>query len=200
MSPSQIATKRSQWLATQLRKASTLSREEELKSGLPAHVRSLLKNNRLLLFKSMLAEMSYVDVEIADLLVRGGNLVGPIPEGNVFPKHFRPNLHSVEQLTTNISMYRDHVLSSAKLSGDAELDQKLVEKSLEEVETGWAEGPLDWSELHEPYVLNRRFAIRQKGKVRCVDDYTRLPESTGHVRQERSPLYIQLMSSVVYTV
>ena len=99
-------------------------------------------------------------------------MAGPIQEGNVFPKHFRPNIHSVEQLNNNVSMYRDHVLSSAKLTGDSDLDKRLVEKSLEEVEKGWAEGPLVWSDLREPYILNRRFAIRQKGKVRCVDDYS----------------------------
>ena len=200
LSPAQIATKRKQWLSAQLRKASELSREEEkLKACLSTHVRSILKDKRLLLFKSMLTEMHYEDVEIADLLVKGGNLVGPIQEGNVFPKHFRPNIHSVEQLNNNVSMYRDHVLSSAKLTGDSDLDKRLVEKSLEEVEKGWAEGPLAWSDLREPYILNRRFAIRQKGKVRCVDDYSSSGVngtcSSGEKRCIQSMSYVEFCQS-----
>ena len=173
LSRSQLASKRSRWLSRQLEQAVLLKPQEDvLKSSMPQHIQKILAPKRLCLFKQILNEIGYIDVGVVDLLINGGNLVGPIPEGDVFPKHFRPNVHSVEQLMSNASLYRNAVLTSASLTGDEEVDKKLVEKSLDEVQQGWAQGPFDLDDIKEPFILNRRFAVRQKGKIRCVDDYS----------------------------
>ena len=55
-------------------------------------------------------------------------------------------------------------------SGSAELDDKLRERTLLEVERGWLVGPLDWDSPEEGFIVSRRFLIEQAGKMRPIDD------------------------------
>ena len=43
-------------------------------------------------------------------------------------------------------------------------------KTMEEVDCGWAIGPILMEELPSDAVVSRRFGLRQPGKIRLIDD------------------------------
>ena len=54
--------------------------------------------------------------------------------------------------------------------GDSDMDYKLWQRTLIEVERGWLLGPLDWEMLPPTATVSRRFPILQSEKVRPIDD------------------------------
>ena len=56
--------------------------------------------------------------------------------------------------------------------GDSDMDLKLWERTLVEVERGWLIGPLDWSDLPSDATVSRRFPISQSEKIRPIDDFS----------------------------
>ena len=56
-------------------------------------------------------------------------------------------------------------------SGDHDLDVGLYEATLKEVEKGFLEGPIHPSSLPLGSTLTKRFPVKQKNKVRPIDDY-----------------------------
>lgn len=57
--------------------------------------------------------------------------------------------------------------------GDDELAAEVWRKTLDEVVSGVLEGPLPLDTIPRDYPLSRRFGIRQSGKTRCIDDFSR---------------------------
>ena len=50
-------------------------------------------------------------------------------------------------------------------------------QTLLEVERGWLRGPLEWAEVPEDAPVSKRFELRQKHKIRLIDDFS---ESSGN--------------------
>ena len=61
---------------------------------------------------------------------------------------------------------------SSESSGDAEIDQKLWDRTQVELQRGWLLGPLRWEDLPDSAVVSRRFPISQSEKVRPIDDFS----------------------------
>ena len=56
-------------------------------------------------------------------------------------------------------------------SGDKEIDLSLFAATLKEVEKGFILGPIDKEDLPARSTLTKRFPVKQKNKVRPIDDY-----------------------------
>ena len=76
----------------------------------------------------------------------------------------------VEQLLAGASASNKSIFRSVRSSGDSEVDQIVFEKTLEERDSGWLRGPMEFHELPEGAILSRRFGLKQPNKVRLIDD------------------------------
>ena len=74
--------------------------------------------------------------------------------------------------TSGVSnLSREVLLESVQNSGDRETDSSLFATTLKEVEKGFIQGPINKDELPAGSTLTKRFPVKQKNKVRPIDDY-----------------------------
>ena len=66
---------------------------------------------------------------------------------------------------------REALLGTVQSSGDSEIDRGLFEATVKEVEKGFIEGPVGRESLPAGSTLTKRFPVKQKNKVRPIDDY-----------------------------
>ena len=78
--------------------------------------------------------------------VRGTDLVGEAPATGVFNFKFRPAKRTINDLRECAPAEREAVLQSVKSQGQ-ETDEAVLAQTLDEVNKGWASGPLDLNQL-----------------------------------------------------
>ena len=157
------------WLA----KASSLAAEEkQLKSKLHPSVCKVLSPKRIVLWREMLKAYNYHDLGVVDELVNGTKLTGNIPPCGLWSAKFSPSTVTEEELSSLARRQRPLVQHSAIISDDEEVNSSVWQQTLEEVQSGLAEGPFDLEVIPSSSPISRRFGIRQNGKIRCVDDFT----------------------------
>ena len=71
----------------------------ELVKDSPKHLREILSNKRLALWKDMLEHYNYPDLELIDNMARGFPLLGWMPCSHVFPQDLRPPSLDAETLS-----------------------------------------------------------------------------------------------------
>ena len=69
-----------------------------------------------------------------------------------------------------LNLSRDVLLESMQSSGDRETDLSPF-AAMKEVEKGFIKGPINKEELPAGSTLTKRFPVKQKNKVRPIDDY-----------------------------
>ncbi len=74
-----------------------------------------------------------------------------------------------EDLRKVSDLSRGVLLESVQSFGDGEIDEKLVEATMKEVEKGFIHGPISKEELPVGSTLTKRFPVKQKSMT------TRLP-------------------------
>ena len=105
---------------------------------------------------------------------------------------------SVEQLRSISFADRVKKIYSSRSSGDDEVDKIVYEKTLEEVSSGWAVGPIPLSDLPQQCVLRRRFGLRQPNKIRLIDDLSgSLINATVQTVESPKPHTTDVVASVV---
>ena len=95
----------------------------------------------------MLREANYPDMGVVNELLHGTELVGSGPASGIFEAKFKPADMSVEQLQAMSFPDRIRTFYSSRSSGDDEVDRIVYEKTLEEVSSGWAVGPIPLRDL-----------------------------------------------------
>lgn len=88
-----------------------------------------------------------------------------LPRSEVFRNHFRPAKLFCENIKAIAKLSKESVLRTVTSSGDLKLDQSLWEVK------GFLEGLLDIQDLPVRALLTKRFPVKQKNKVRPIDDY-----------------------------
>eukprot|EP00971_Amphidinium_carterae_P227137 4505340-Amphidinium_carterae.1 len=84
--PAEVVAKRSSMLQTLIGKIAELKYEEEnLRTGMPEHVKHIMKGKRLLLFEFLLKGAGIEDPEMMRSLMEGFPLVGQLPSAGWFP-------------------------------------------------------------------------------------------------------------------
>ena len=80
------------------------------------------------------------------------------------------------ELARSAPAARAALLATIGPSGDANIDEVVYAKTLEELECGWLDGPYVPEELPDDAVVSRRFGINQSSgdgmKVRLIDDFS----------------------------
>ena len=173
----EVAKHRHETLARWLSRAKALNGEEVVfHKGLPQSLQSILSPKRLLLWKEMLEFYCYPDLAVFDEVVNGTQLAGAAPVVPAFEPCFKPAKITLKELASSARASRSSMLASIRSSGDHEIDQTVMQKTLEELECGWLEGPIPISELPADAVVSRRFGIRQSSgdvlKIRLIDDFS----------------------------
>ena len=169
--PVQLINHRCSKLGQWIRLSKQLQSEEDaLKASMPEEKRRILLGKRLCLMKRIILDEGYDDRDLATDVEQGFSLVGEVPRSNVLPGKLLPATISTVDLARNASKANVALRYMTRSSGSCELDQKLWEKTLLEVDRGWLMGPLDWETLGDDCTLSRRFPLDQSGKVRPIDD------------------------------
>ena len=106
---------------------------------------------------------------LADDLINGFSLVGDVPKSHVLPRKMTRSTLSASDLKSNASKANEALRFMTRSSGDAELDQKLWDRTQLELQKGWLLGPLCWEDLSQSAVVSRGFPISQSEKVHAAN-------------------------------
>lgn len=154
----------------------TQDEEKALHASLDSTVQGVIKGKRLVLLKKLLQMLHYPDVTLADDIARGFELTGVAPPSGAFETELRPPVFHESVVRASAEVARRALVGRAGSSGDPQVDSKLYEQTLEEVDKGWMRGPYTEAELADllgaDCVVSRRFAITQGKKLRAIDDFT----------------------------
>ena len=148
--------------------------ESEFHASLHPHVQSVLKGKRLLLFREMLQSIHYEDASVFEEFTAGSTLVGPAPPSGLWPTKFQPATMTLKELAATAQKERG-LLTGHKpaIDQDDDIAESVWQQTIAEISTGALVGPFELSEISSDTPLSRRFGVRQGGKVRCVDDFSR---------------------------
>ena len=160
--------------------------EKSLKRNMPDNLRCLLAPKRILLWEEMLKACGYTDLGVVAELKEGTVLTGVVPPTGVFPAAFRPAIVREETLKQFARTARKSILYATRSSGDHSLDEKVYAMTLDEVHSGWLEGPIDVRSLPDDAVISRRFGLQQPNKVRLIDDLS-ISQLNSTVQASESP-------------
>ena len=147
------------------------NREKSAKAVLSHRIASVLKEKRLGLLDKLIKDSGHEDVTLVDDLTKGFDLTGSLPPSGVFSHKFRPASMTCDDLRKVSELSKSVIIESLQSSGDHELDVGLYEATLKEVEKGFLEGPICPASLPLGSTLTKRFPVKQKNKVRPIDDY-----------------------------
>ena len=147
------------------------NKERDLKSSIRPRLAEALKDKKLCLLKQLLEEAGHEDTGLVEDIKRGFDLTGALPRSGVFNQKFRPASMTCEDLTKVSNLSREVLLESVQSSGDKEIDLSLFRTTLKEVEKSFIRGPINKEELPAGSTLTKCFPVKQKNKVRPIDDY-----------------------------
>ena len=147
-------------------------REKEVKSNMSPERRHILQKKQICLMKHVIDEEGYHDATLADDLAAGFSLVGETPKSYVLPSNMQPATLSTAELERVSDKSNKALRFMTRSCGDADMDHKLWQRTLIEVERGWLVGPLEWEALPPTATVSRRFPILQSDKVRPIDDFS----------------------------
>ena len=146
------------------------AKERDLKSSISPRIAEVLKDKRLCLLERLLEEAGHEDTSLVEDIKKGFDLTADLPRSGVFNQKFRPASMTCEDLRKVSNLSRDVLLESVQSPGDKEVDISLFAAPLKEVEKGFIKGPVSREELPAGSTLTKRFPVKQKNKVRPIDD------------------------------
>ena len=152
--------------------------EQEIKLHQSMHedVASVLRGEQLLLLERLAAESGIEDDELMTNLKEGFPLTGKIGPTNRWRSEIRPATMGEEEHRLAAKWIRAEVLGKCNLSNDEDLDDALEKFTGDEVEQGFLLGPytldLALRRAGQGLTLARRFGLRQKDKLRPIDDFS----------------------------
>ena len=165
-----IAKARAVFFAKWLKVAQDMQAEElKLKEGMSKERRKILQPKRLLVWRAMLKEANYPDMDVVDETIKGTDLVGEVPATGIFNIKFRPAKRTVEDLMSCAPAVREAIIQSVRSQGQ-DVDTEVLRQTQAEVDKGWATGPIDVKHLPPNSLVSRRFGLVQPNKTWLIDD------------------------------
>ena len=167
--PSQTANERAKTLKQWTERAKQLeSKEEQLHSSLPEHLKPLLKGKRLMLWQEMNEAAGSPDDKLITHMCEGFRLTGWLSQGGLFSPKVRPPSFSVETLRCMSQGLNKATLQKMHTCQDEDLELATWQETEKELEKGWIFATT--YSCQYLCALARRFGIRQLEKVRVIDD------------------------------
>lgn len=144
--------------------------EKKLRATMDPVVCQATKGKRIVLFEQMLQSLKFPDMAVIDELRDGCDLVGDVALTHMLPEKFSPATISEEGLCAQAELVRSQTATIACSCGDDEVDMAVWEQTLREVQDQWLCGPMELEQVPVAAPVSRRFGIRQKEKIRLIDD------------------------------
>ena len=158
--------------------------ESRFKLGLHPEVAKILAPNRLLLWKELMSQFSYPDLGVFDLITSGISLTGEVESSGLFSPVNKPATLSVQQLRDEADNITDGILAQVGPQSP-EIDRTVLEKTWQEVESGWLVGPIPRHSVPPGSVICCRFGLRQGEKTRLIDDMRPVNQSVATFESPR---------------
>ena len=193
MGPAEISDHRTKVIKDMLSIKNSLAQEEaDLHRRLSPHIARVVRGKNILLFKKLLEDNCYDDMEVVTFLTHGVDLTGSHTLPVYADSRIVPATSTRGQLLRESTWRRKALVSQVPTEDEF---HKLEEQTLKEVELGFLEGPMDESEvsrcLQTPdWLLNPRFLLLQgpSQKPRVIDDCRRSGLNTAFTSLERLSL------------
>lgn len=159
--------------------------EADSKRSMDLHVQRILESKRTVLFKQTPGEISYPDAKVAIEMDHGFPLCGWLPASDVFSVRVRASEFDESFLRSMARSFTARSIAATVSLEDSELDMKLWQATLEEVEEGFLTGPWDQEQLSRESVVSPRFGLQQKNKLRPIDNFSSSHVNSAAGVQER---------------
>ena len=170
--PLDLAKKRIAFFHKYLQRAKLLSQEEEqLRQTMPPHVRALVGEKRLVLWKEILSDLHYPDATLIDEIAEGFKLSGWMERSGVFKTRTKRPSMSMATLKKLAPSLNCSTFRSMSVRQEPELECATWTETVEEEKKGWIWFDPDESEsARDQKFIGRRFGIKQSEKTRVIDD------------------------------
>eukprot|EP00435_Cladocopium_sp_Y103_P054514 s1794_g17.t1 len=168
--PVDLAKKRISFFNKYLKRAQELSQAEQaLRDKMPPHVRSLVGDKRLLLWKEILHDLNYPDTDLIDEIAEGFKLSGWMNRSNVLKQRTKRPSMSMETLKKLSKGLNATTLRAMSVRQEEMLESATWEETVEEEKKGWVWFDTDRT-TDDSKFIGRRFGIQQSNKTRVIDD------------------------------
>ena len=154
------------------------SDEEELRKTMPEHVNEVTAGKPLCLFRRLLEETGFPDMEVCTIMERGVPLTGVEPDSPLYPKKYRAAQLTTEQLDHQALWRRKAMVGKTMTDDERAQEADLEAETLSEVEAGFLRGPFSSEEISNmvgdgAWSLSKRFVLYQgeDKKIRVIDNY-----------------------------
>ena len=159
-------------------KLALVSEERQLRAGMEAHVNTVTKDKALVLWRRLLMETQFPDMNVCSFMEQGVPLTGQEAESPLYFKKYAPAVMTVEQLDHQAVWKRRAMMGKTLTEEEQEQERDLVRESQEEVEAGFLKGPFTEDQLNKKlgtdhWSLTRWFCLYQgkERKIRVIDNY-----------------------------
>ncbi|CAE7660014.1 unnamed protein product [Symbiodinium sp. CCMP2592] len=142
--------------------------ERALHASLDPRVGAVLSGKKLLLLDRIAKSLAWPDEDLFKDLKEGFGI-------GIFTPSFKPSEFTEEELDQRAKFLRPALWAKISSSKSEDSDAELWSQTLaERDQKSWLSGPYSYHELIEilgpHWIPVRRFAIFQRGKLRCIDD------------------------------
>ena len=155
-----------------------LEDERTMRKTLPRHVNEVTAGKPLKLFRHLLEETHFPDMQVCDIMEQGAPLTGVEPESPLYLKKHRPAQVTTQQLDHQARWRRRAMTGRAMTDDERAQERDLETESLSEVEAGFLQGPHSEGDISgivgsDDWSLSKRFALYQgeERKIRIIDNY-----------------------------
>ena len=170
-SPLVLLRKRAAFFWKWTARAKELSAEElQYKTSLPSYLQGLHKKKKLLLWAEILKSLDYPDSSLLKHIAEGFPISGWPPEPNVFPRETRRPEYDVETVKKMAAGLNKAILQQTLNQDRDDTVEATWRSTVDELERGWVF--LDNEAGLDSFLLARRFGLKQREKIRVIDDCT----------------------------
>ena len=136
---------------------------------MPPHVRQLVGNKRLVLWREILLDYGYPDVAVVNDIASGFKLSGWMPKSHVFKARAKRPSMSLETLKGLAKALNTATYKNMSVRQEPDIEAATWSETLDEISKGWVWFDEDGPEEGQKFI-GKRFGIRQSNKVRVIDD------------------------------
>jgi hypothetical protein len=121
--------------------------EKRMREGMESHVKVVTMGKPLLLWRKLLEETAFADMNVCKYMEEGVHLTGPEDPSPLYMTKYAPATLTVEQLDHQAIWKRRAMTSKAMTEEEIEQSADLKRESMEEVAAGFLEGPFTEAQL-----------------------------------------------------